>query len=221
MSVPTPWPSTFPAPANLFFIRSWQMPPNKEDNPMPVPEEKQIIRGLDLLKFKNPPARVITTSHPTPSVMANNSATTSNSTTSSNSTTASNSAMASIKAAINTLSSGKKCNIWEPQCPFCTQSAPHPSPVDSDWSEEDWDGEIEKEKRREKQRKEEEMKWRQEEEKQILNSNYHPPEPIYIPNHKEQPPTVVNDLRLAPENSRDAQKDKRDTKTEEDRRIIM
>ena len=65
------------------------------------------------------------------------------------------------------------------------------------------------------------MLQRQAEEKKVLSSNYYPPEPIYIPNNENQTPTVVNDLILAPENSRETQWDKRDTKTEDDRRIIM
>ena len=75
-------------------------------------------------------------------------------------------------------------------------------------------------KRREKKGKEEEMMQRQAEEKTVLGSNYYPPEPIYIPNHKSQPPTVVNDLILAPENFRELNRT-RDTKTEDDRRVIM
>ena len=108
LSTPTPWPSTFPASVNLFVTRSRPMPPNKEDNPMPVPEEKQKMRGLDLSKFKIPPAREITTSHPAPSVMEN-------------------SAMASIMAATNTPSPGKRCKRWGPPCPSCVQS-PHTPP---------------------------------------------------------------------------------------------
>ena len=65
------------------------------------------------------------------------------------------------------------------------------------------------------------MKQRQEEEKKILDSKYYPWEPLYIPNHREQPPTLVNNLTLALENPRDVQQDKRGKKTEEDRRIIM
>ena len=41
--------------------------------------------------------------------------------------------------------------------------------------------------------------------KKVLSSNYYPPEPICIPNHKDQPPTMVNDLIPAPENSREVQ----------------
>ena len=48
----TPWPSNFSASANLFVTRSWPMCPNKEDNPMLVPE-KNKIKGLELSKSKN------------------------------------------------------------------------------------------------------------------------------------------------------------------------
>ena len=51
-------------------------------------------------------------------------------------------------------------------CPFCGQSGLHPSPVDSDWLGEDWEGYIDRGKRREKQRKEEEIKQRQKIEEQ-------------------------------------------------------
>ena len=70
-------------------------------------------------------------------------------------------------------------------------------------------------------RKEGQMKLRQEKEKKILNLNYYPPEPIYMHSHEEQPPTLVNDLIPAPENSRDAKQNKRENKTEEDRRIVL
>ena len=81
---------------------------------------------------------------------------------------------------------------------------PTPSPLDSDWLEEDWDGEIEKEKRKEKQRKEEEMKQRQEEKKN-LDSNYYPPSPMYVPCYEEEPSALGRDLmpKLAPEKPRD------------------
>ena len=95
-----------------------------------------------------------------------------------------NPAMASIMVTTSTTSPAKMCKRWGPPCLSCTQSTQHPS-VDSDWSEEDWDGEIEKEKRKEKQRKEDEMRQRQEEEKKILDPNYYLPEPIYVPSHNK------------------------------------
>ena len=125
--------------------------------------------GLDLTKVKKPPARETTTSHPALSV-------------------AWSTAMAKVAAAMNTPSPTKGCKRWGLPCLFCTQSAPHPSPVKSEWSQEDWDGEILK-KKRGKQGKEEEMRQRQEEKGDILDSNYYPLEPMYVSNHNEQPPT--------------------------------
>ena len=92
---------------------------------------------------------------------------------------------ASTMTTISTPSPTKTFKRWGLSCPFCAQSTPNPSPVDSDWSKEDWDGEIEK--RKEKQRKEEEMMQRQDEEKKILDPNYYLPEPIYIPSYEEPP----------------------------------
>ena len=145
--------------------RSWQNPSNREDNPTPVPEEKKIM-GLDLSKSKTHPARKITTSCSTPSIMKNSAMT-------SNSATISNSNMFSVKMATNMQSPGNKCKTWGPPCLFCVQSILHPSQLDSDWSEEEWEQEIEKEKSGEKQRKEE-MLWRQAEEKKVLSSNHYP-----------------------------------------------
>ena len=74
-------------------------------------------------------------------------------------------------------------------CLFCAQSSPHPSVVDSDWSEEDLDRNIEKVKRKEKQRKGDEMRWRQEVEiweKQIFDPNYYPPSPIHNPYQEDE-----------------------------------
>ena len=141
-----------------------------------------------------------------------------NSATTSNSATVSNSAKASNMVATNTPSSSNKCKRWEPPCPFCVHSAPHPSPVDSPWSEEDWDGDREEENRNKEKRK---MLQRQAEQKKVLSSNYYPPELMYIPNHEDHPPTVANNLTPAPENTNEVQQDRRGTKTEEDRRIII
>ena len=65
------------------------------------------------------------------------------------------------------------------------------------------------------------MKQRQEEEKKILNPNYYPLEPIYVPHHEEELPTLVNDLILAMETSREAKQNEGKGKTEKDRRIIL
>ena len=34
----------------------------------------------------------------------------------------------------------KACEGSSPSCSYCKQDTPHPSPVNSDWSSEDWDG---------------------------------------------------------------------------------
>ena len=67
---------------------------------------------------------------------------------------------ANIMVTTSTPSPAKMCKRWGLPCLYCAQSTQYPSPVDSNWSEEDWDGEVEKEKRKEKQRKEEEMRQR-------------------------------------------------------------
>ena len=34
----------------------------------------------------------------------------------------------------------KVCEMFGPFCSFCKQNVSHPSPLESDWSEEDWTG---------------------------------------------------------------------------------
>ena len=46
----TPWPSTFPASANLFVTRSWPIPPNKESNPVPAKQKNDGIRSTKIQK---------------------------------------------------------------------------------------------------------------------------------------------------------------------------
>ena len=140
--------------------------------PAPAPEEKekkQKIIKLDMSKFKSPMARKPTSSHPMPPA-----------------TETTTSTMASTMVAATVPSSDKACKTWGLPCPFCAQSVLHPSVVDSDGSEEDWDGDIEREKRKEKQRKEEEVKQRQRIEEQEKMSYYYPPSPIYDPHPVEE-----------------------------------
>ena len=93
--------------------------------------------------------------------------------------------MASTTVAATAPCSDEACKSLEQPCPFCAQSAP----VDSDWSEEDWDGDIEREKRKEKQRKEEEGKQRQKIEEQEKILNVYPLSPIYDPHSGRGNPT--------------------------------
>ena len=41
--------------------------------------------------------------------------------------------------------------------------------------------------------------------KKVLSSTHYPPEPMYIPNHEDLPPTVAHSLTLALENSEEVQ----------------
>ena len=75
------------------------------------------------------------------------------------------------------------------------------------------------EKKETKKRREDEAE--QEEEKKIIDPKYYPPEPIYISSHEDQPPTLVKDLILAPENSKDLKHNEGKSKIEEDRRIVL
>ena len=65
------------------------------------------------------------------------------------------------------------------------------------------------------------MRQGQEEKKEILDSGYYPPEPMYVSNHKEHPPMLVKYLVPASEDPRDIQQDKNINMTEEDRRVII
>ena len=162
-----------------------------------------------MAKFKTPATTKLTSSQPIPPATGTNNPT-----------------MASNMAATSTPSLEKACKSWGLPCLFCAQSTLHPSPVDSDWSKEDWDGDIEREKRMEKERKEEEMKPRQEieeKEKAILDPKYYLPSPVYVPNYKEETPALVSDLvpNLAPEKTTNTKQNEKENKTKEDRRILL
>ena len=126
----------------------------------------------------------------------------------------------------DTPSPAKMCKRWGLLCPFCAQTAQHPSLGDSYWLEEDWDGNIDREKRKEKQGKGEEMKQRQEvevQEKQIFDPNYYPPSPVYVPSYEEEPHALVRNwvpVQVLEKTTNTKQNEKED-KTEEDRRIML
>ena len=128
---------------------------------------------LDLPKTESAPARKIPISQPLPSVQKG-------------STTASTPAATNITAVPTMQSPGKKCKA---SCPICAQSASHPSQEESDWLEENWDGEIKDEdKMRKKQRKE----------KLEKASGYYPPELICDPSPGREILILVTDLIPAP-----------------------
>ena len=75
----------------------------------------------------------------------------------------------------------RTCNRWRLPCPFCALSALHPSPVESDWSDEDWNGEKPRAKE-EKKRKQEPQAQQKEED---LTKDYCSSSPVYDPMFKQ------------------------------------
>ena len=103
-----------------------------------------------------------------------------------------NPAMANIMVSTSTPSPAKMCKRWGLPCPFCAQSTQHPSPVDSNWSEEDWDGQIEKDREKKETRGDGAKARRRR--KKNLDSNYYPPSSMYVPSYEEEPPALLRDL---------------------------
>ena len=86
------------------------------------------------------------------------------------------------RAANPTMSSTcKTCKKWGPPCSFCYQSARHPSPIESDGSDVDWN--------RDKQKAKEEKKREQQDQEKNKEKNvpkgYCPTIPIYEPTFKQ------------------------------------
>ena len=77
----------------------------------------------------------------------------------------------------------RTCKRWGLPCPFCVQSTPHPSPVVSDWSNEDWD----RDKQQAREAKEREQLVKEKEEQNSPSSDYHPFTPICDPTFKQDP----------------------------------
>ena len=115
---------------NSIYIPSYE-----EETPIPTQEKerKQKIRKPDMSKFKNPVARKPASFLPMPPAAETTT-----------------SMMDSIMVATTAPSSDKTCKRWELPCPFCAQSTQHHSPVDSDWPEDNWHGDIGRVKRKEK-----------------------------------------------------------------------
>ena len=80
-----------------------------------------------------------------------------------------------------TSSTGKMFKRWGPPCPFCAQSAPHPSSKESDWSNEDWNGD------RQRVREDKKEQQKKEEEKNKVPNDYYPASPVYDPTYKQDP----------------------------------
>ena len=98
--------------------------------------------------------------------------------------------------ALVTVTTTKYCMMCKTKpCPFKAKTAQSHS--SSEWSGEDWDRDRlrEHKKRRKKwKEKEEKAKQKQEQEKKILDPNYYPLSPIYIPSCEEDAPTLVDNL---------------------------
>ena len=126
-SHPTPLPNTVMASTNLFITRSWSLPPNKGDSLIPA---MQKMIESDPSKTENTSRK---TTIPCPfSLISENIAT------------------ASSPATANIVETSKSQEErWGPLCQCCVQSASHPEQADLDWSEEDWDREIQKVKLKE------------------------------------------------------------------------
>ena len=75
----------------------------------------------------------------------------------------------------------RTCKRWGLPCPFCVQSTPQLSPIKSDWSDENWDGD----KQREQQAKKREQQNQQK--KEDLTKDYCPSRPMYDPTFKQDP----------------------------------
>ena len=79
---------------------------------------------------------------------------------------------------------------WGPQCPICAQSTPNLKTEDSDWEEEDWNGDIQKAKEEEKQKKGNKLR------RKLIGGqctdNYYVPGPQYRLSYGENPLNILN-----------------------------
>ena len=84
----------------------------------------------------------------------------------------------------------RNCNKWGPPCPSvcrlvkpkCYQLQFCHTP-ESDWSDEDWDGEYHRERIRQQQQKEREQQQR--DKGQHVQKDYYPPSPQHVPSYEE------------------------------------
>ena len=100
-------------------------------------------------------------------------------------------------ALVVTVAPAKYCSLHTNQpCPFSTKATQSHSSPKSEWSDEDWDGDKERddEKRKiEQYSKEEEERIRQKD-----SDNYYPPSPIYDPTDKEDTSALMSRKDLNP-----------------------
>ena len=104
--------------------RSWDNPQRKE---------KSRTRRLDMSKFALPKVkRPSNLWAPLPTIKATSPLTT-------NTTSRNTSPKIDTTTNPTITSTCRTCKRWGLSCPFCTKSAPHPSPKESNWSDKDWD----------------------------------------------------------------------------------
>ena len=70
-----------------------------------------------------------------------------------------------------------------PSCPFCAQLASHPSPIESDWSDEDWNGE----KQRVKEEKKKDQQGQEKNKEKKVPNDFCPTSLVYDPTFKQDP----------------------------------
>ena len=76
----------------------------------------------------------------------------------------------------------KACKRWGLPCPLCAQSAPHPLPMESDWSNEDWNGDK---KGNGKEKKREELQDQEKNKEKNVPNDYCPASLVYDPTFKQ------------------------------------
>ena len=92
-----------------------------------------------------------------------------------------------------TFTSCKSCKKWGTPCPFLHSTNYTPLPQESPWSDEDWNGDRQRErkKKEQQQKKEEDQRQKQKDIEQVPN-DYCPQSPIYHPTLKEVMPIPID-----------------------------
>ena len=89
----------------------------------------------------------------------------------------------------------RTCKRWGLPSPFCSQSAPHPSPVESDWSDEDWNRKKQRAKKEEKRKQDLQAQQKEED----LTKDYCSSSPAYDTTFKQDPlPYCTPKEKMAP-----------------------
>ena len=80
-----------------------------------------------------------------------------------------------------------------------TKPAPNPSPIHSDWSDEDWDGErLRETERGKKEQVEKEKANREKQDGTQKDPEYYLPSPIYVPSYSKVAPAISDSLVPSP-----------------------